>query len=120
MPERRLPVAAGAVVVGLALPVFLLAGWDVRGWGLGAVLWVASQALGLVFDRVGIGRPNLRGSGVVAFGMMSRGIVIVLVALAVAVTNPDLAVAAILVYALAYTLELGISLTLYFSGEPRR
>ena len=106
MPERRLPVAAGAVALALALPVFLLAGWDVRGWALGAVLWVGSQAL--------------RGSGVVAFGMMTRGIAIVLVALFVAVSNPDLAVAAILVYAFAYSLELAISLTLYFSGEPRR
>ena len=120
MPERRLPVAAGAVALALALPVFLLAGWDVRGWALGAVLWVGSQALGVLFDRIGIGKPNLRGSGVVAFGMMTRGIAIVLVALFVAVSNPDLAVAAILVYAFAYSLELAISLTLYFSGEPRR
>jgi len=120
MPERRLPVAASAVALALALPVFLLAGWDVRGWALGAVLWVASQALGVLFDRIGIGQPNLRGSGVVAFGMMTRGIAIVLLALVVAVSNPDLAVAAILVYAFAYSLELAISLTLYFSGEPRR
>ena len=120
MPERRLPVAAGAVALALALPVFLLAGWDVRGWALGAVLWVGSQALGVLFDRIGIGQPNLRGSGVVAFGMMTRGIAIVLVALVVAVSNPDLAVAAILVYAFAYSLELAISLTLYFGGEPRR
>ena len=120
IPERRLPAAVGAVAVALALPIFLLAGWNIRGWALGAVLWVASQALGVLFDRIGIGQPNLRGSGVVAFGMMTRGIVVVLVALAVAVSNPDLAVAAILVYAFAYSLELAISLTLYFSGEPRR
>lgn len=120
MPERRLPVAAGAVAVGLALPVFLLADWDVRGWGLGAVLWVGSQALGVLFDRVGIGDPNLRGSGFVAFGMMTRGIVLMLVAIAVAVSEPRLAVAGALVYAFAYTLELAIGLTLYFAGDARR
>ena len=37
----------------------------------------------------GIGEPNLRGSGVVAFGMMARGILLMIVALAVAVTEPD-------------------------------
>jgi hypothetical protein len=116
MPQRRLGVAAGAVALGLMLPVFLIAGWSIRGWALGAVFWVASQALGLLFDRIGIGEPNLRGSGFVAFGMMTRGIVIVLVAIAVAVANPDLAVAGALVYALAYTLELVVALTLYFSG----
>ena len=119
LPARRLPIAAGAVVVGLALPVFVLAEWSLRGWLLGAVLWLGSQALGVVFDRVGIGEPNLRGSGVVAFGMMTRGIVVMLVALVVAVSNPDLAVAGALVYALAYTVELGLALTLYFGGEPR-
>jgi hypothetical protein len=120
MPARRLPVAAGAIGLVLALPVFALAGFDLRGWGLGAVLWIASQALGLVFDRVGIGEPSLRGSGFVAFGMMTRGIVLMLVAIAVAVKDPDLAVAGALVYALAYSLELMVGLTLYFSGEARR
>ena len=118
-PERRLPVLAGAVSLALALPVFVLAGWSLRGWLLGLVLWVGSQALGILFDRVGIGEPSLRGSGVVAFGMMTRGIALMLVALAVAATSPGLAVAGALVYAFAYTIELSLSLTLYFAGAPR-
>ena len=108
MPERRLPVIAGGAVVALALPIFLVAGWPVRGWVLGAVLWVASQLLGVVFSRVGIGEPNLRGSGVVAFGMMARGILLMIVALAVAVTDPELAIAGALVYAAAYSVELPV------------
>jgi hypothetical protein len=117
MPERRLPVVAGGAVVALALPIFLVAGWPVRGWALGAVLWIGSQLLGLLFARVGIGEPNLRGSGVVAFGMMARGILLMLVAVAVAASDPALALAGALVYAAAYSLELGLSLTLYFSGD---
>ena len=119
MPERRLPVIAGGAVVALALPVFLIAGWPVRGWALGAVLWAASQLLGVLFNRVGIGEPNLRGSGVVAFGMMARGILLMIVAVAVAATNPTLALAGALVYAVAYSVELGLSLTIYFSGEAK-
>jgi hypothetical protein len=107
-------------VVALALPIFLIAGWSLRGWALGAVLWAASQLLGLLFTRFGIGEPSLRGSGVVAFGMMARGILLMVVAVAVAASDPDLAIAGALVYAAAYSLELGLSLTLYFSGEPRR
>jgi hypothetical protein len=120
MPERRMPVIAGGALVALALPVFLLAGWTVRGWALGAVLWVASQLLGVLFNRIGIGEPNLRGSGVVAFGMMARGILVMIVAVAVAASDPTLALAGALVYAAAYSLELGLSLTIYFSGEPKR
>jgi hypothetical protein len=120
LPARRLPVMAGALVVAFSLPVFVLAGWTLRGWALGALLWLASQALGLLFDRVGIHEPTLRGSGVVAFGMMTRGIVVMLVALVLAVNNPDLALAGALVYAFAYSVELALSLVLYFGGRPVR
>ena len=82
------------------------------------MLWLASQALGLLFDRIGIREPTLRGSGVVAFGMMTRGILVMLVAIAVAVSDPQLALAGALVYALAYSLELAFSLVLYFGGRP--
>jgi hypothetical protein len=120
MPERRTPLLAGAVVVVLLAPIFLIAGWRIEGWALGAVLWAGSQLLGLVFARVGIGEPNLRGSGVVAFGMMGRGILVALAAIAVAVSEPYVAVAGVLVYAAGYTTELGVALAIYFSGEPRR
>jgi hypothetical protein len=108
----------GALVVAFSLPVFVLAGWSLRGWALGALLWLASQALGVLFERIGIHEPTLRGSGVVAFGMMTRGIVVVLVALVLAVNNPELALAGALVYAFAYSVELALSLVLYFGGRP--
>jgi hypothetical protein len=120
MPERRMPIVLGGAVVALALPVFLLAGWDVRGWALGALLWAGSQIVGILLNKVGIGEPTLRGSGIVAFGMMARGIVLVLILIAVAVASPSLALAGALVYAAAYTVELAASLTRYFSAEPRR
>jgi hypothetical protein len=120
LPARRLPVAGGGLVLAFALPVFALAGWGMRGWALGAVLWLASQALGLLFDRIGIHEPTLRGSGVVAFGMMTRGVLLMVVAIAVAVGDPGLAVAGALVYAFAYSVELGLSLLLYFGGRPVR
>jgi hypothetical protein len=40
------------------------------------------------------------------------------VLLAVTVADRELGVAAVIVYALAYTLSLAISLVEYFSGEP--
>ncbi len=120
LPDRRVPVLLGGAVVALALPIFLLAGWDVRGWALGALLWAASQLVGLLLNKAGIGEPTLRGSGVAAFGMMGRGIALVLVLIVVAVANPSLALAGALVYAAAYSAELIASLALYFSGGPKR
>jgi len=118
LPTRRLPILAGGLAVAFCLPIFALAGWPLRGWALGAVLWLASQALGLVFDRIGIHEPTLRGSGVVAFGMMTRGILLMVAAIVVAASDPELAVAGALVYALAFTIELALSLVLYFGGRP--
>ena len=120
LPDRRLAVVAGGAIVALALPVFLVADWRVGGWAFGAGLWLASRVLDAVFSRVGIGEPTLRGSGIVAFGMMGRGILLAVAALAVAVVDPWLAVAGALVYAAAFTFELALSLTLYFQGEARR
>ena len=42
------------------------------------------------------------------------------VAIAVAVSDPELALAGALVYALAYTLELALALVLYFGARPVR
>jgi hypothetical protein len=120
MPDRRLPVLVGGAVLALALLIFLLAGWDVRGWALGALLWAGSQVVGLLLLKAGIGDPTLRGSGVAAFGMMGRGIVLVLILLAVAVADPSLALGGALVYAAAYTAELAMGLALYYSGSPKR
>ena len=119
MPARRAPVLLGGAVVALALPVFILAGWRIEGWALGALLWAAAQGLGLLLARAGIGEPTLRGSGLVAFGMMGRGIGLALVLIAVAVADPHLALAGALVYAAAYGAELAASLVLYVAGSPR-
>jgi hypothetical protein len=116
VPGRRLPLVAGGALILLALPIFLIADWRVAGWGLGAVLWVGSEGLGYLLTRLRLGASNLAGSGVVAFGMMFRAIAVMVVVVAVAVSDARLALSAALVYALAYTFELGISMVEYFGG----
>jgi len=44
------PAAGGALVIVLALPLFLVAGWDLAGWAVAAVLWVGVQAFGCSWD----------------------------------------------------------------------
>ena len=117
VPGRLLPLGAGAAVIALALPVFLIAGWPFAGWALGAVLWVGGELLGLVLARMRASAPGNAGAGVQGVGMMFRGIAVMVVLLAVVVSNTSVGVAAALVYALAYTLELMLSLVTYF-GSP--
>ena len=119
MPGRLMPALAGGAVIALALPVFLVAGWPLRGWALGAVLWVAAQALGALLARLPLGADNLAAAGVVGIGMMFRPVAVMVVAIAVATQDASLGVAAALLYALAYTLELTVLLVTYF-GNPAR
>jgi hypothetical protein len=118
VPSRLVPAVGGALVIALALPVFLAAGWPLAGWALAAVLWLAGQALALVLARLRPGEGNLAASGVVGISMMFRGVAIGVVLIVVAATNPEVGVAAAVVYALAYTLELALSLFAYFGSEP--
>jgi hypothetical protein len=117
VPGRVVPITAGAAVIALALPVFAVAGWPLRGWALGAILWIAAQALGLLLSRFPLGADNLAASGVRGVGMMFRPIAVMVVVIAVAASNAEVGVSAGLLYALAYSLELGLSLLGYF-GSP--
>jgi hypothetical protein len=119
VPNRFAPVLAGASVIVLALPVFVVAGFPLAGWALGATLWIAAQLLGLVLTRLRLGAGNLAHSGVVGIGMSFRAVAVMAVAIAVATVDARVGVAAALLYALAYTLELLVSLALYF-GSPAR
>jgi hypothetical protein len=114
------PIAAGAAVIVLALPVFAVAGWPLRGWALGAILWLGAQAIGLLLSRLSLGADNLAASGVRGVGMMFRPVAVMVVVIAVAASNPEVGVAAGLLYALAYTLELGLSLLTYFGSPAQR
>jgi hypothetical protein len=116
VPGRLLPALGGALVLALALPVFLLAGWDVAGWALGAVLWLGLEVVDLVLTRLRSAAGNLAASAVLAFGLTFKAVAVLAVLFATAVSQPHLALAAAIVYVLAYTFELGLALAAYFGG----
>jgi hypothetical protein len=119
MHDRRMPMVLAGLIVVLALPIFFIAGWPIEGWALGAVLWGGAQAFGLILNKAGIGSPDMRGSGIVAFGMFGRGIILMVILIVVATFDPNLALAGALVYALAYSAELALGMSMYFSGEAK-
>jgi len=115
-PGRMLPALGGALVLALALPVFLLANWRLTGWAIAVLLWVAVHSLELLLTRLRARVSNLAASGVQAFGMFFKALGLLVVLVATAASDPKLALAAALTYALAYTFELGLSLLAYFGG----
>jgi hypothetical protein len=117
-PGRLAPIVAGGLVIILALPIFLLADWRLSGWAIAAVLWVGTQAFGLLLVRLKPSPDNLAASGVLAFGMMIRVLAVLIVLVAVAASDTRLGLAVAVVYGLAYTAELGFSLLSYYGQAP--
>jgi hypothetical protein len=116
VPGRLVPALGAALVLAFALPIFLVAGWRLAGWALAALLWLAVEAVELLLARMGARAGNLAASGVQAFGMFFKALGLLAVLLAAAVTDPSLAAAAAVTFALAYTAELGLSLLAYFGA----
>ena len=114
-PPRLLPAVGGTVVLVLALPVFLLAGWPLTGWALAAVLWLGVHALDVLARTQGAD-GNLAASAVQVFALLFKLLGLLVVLVAALAARPSLAVAAALTYALAFTFELGLSLAAYYGN----
>jgi hypothetical protein len=117
VPGRLIPALGGLLILLLALPVFLLAGWDLSGWALGAVLWVGVEAVDFLLTRARERSSGVASSAVLAFGLSFKAIAVLAVLIAAAATRPSLAAAAAVVYVLAYTFQLGLSLLTYFGSS---
>jgi hypothetical protein len=118
-PNHVLPAVGGTLIVALALPVFLVAGWPFAGWALAAVLWVAVHAVDLFLARARRETGSVAASGVQVLGLFLKSIGLLAVLFAAVASDPGLALAAAVTYALAYTLELGLSLVFYFGAAAR-
>jgi len=111
MPSRRIPIAGGATVLALALPLFIVAHWAIGGWAIAALLWIGAHALELLIARSG-GKPQMQ-----VFAVFFKSIGVLVVLLATIVADKHTGLAALITYALAYTAELGLSLASYFGTE---
>jgi hypothetical protein len=111
-PGHLLPALAGGVVLLIALPVFLIADFTIGGWALATVLYVAVHVLDLIVVRL--------GNGAKVFGVLFKALGLLVILVATAASNKNLAIAAVLTYALAYTAEFGLSLASYYGREPIR
>jgi hypothetical protein len=119
LPSRLAPTIAGGTIIALALPIFAIAGWPLRGWALAAVLWAASEIVALLLARLPDSPDNLAAAGMRGIGTTSRALLVGIVLVIVTVSNESVGLAAALLYAMAFTVELGVGLTTYFGGEAK-
>ena len=119
VPSRLVPVIGGGAVLALALPVFAVAGWPLAGWALAAVLWVGALVFSLLLARLSDDPGNLAAAGMRGIGTTSRALLVGVPLVAVTVSDESVGIAAAIVYALAFTIELALGLMTYFGAEPR-
>jgi len=119
IPSRVAPAIAGGLVILLAFPVFAVAGWPLSGWSLAAVLWVAAEVFALVLTRLPGSADNLAAAGMRGIGTTSRALLVGIPLVIVTVSDESVGIAAAILYALAFTVELGVGLMTYFGGEAK-
>ncbi len=119
VPGRLAPMLAGSGLILLALPVFAVAGWPLKGWSLAAVLWLAAQAFAYLLTRLPLDDGNLAAAAARGIGMGFRAFIVGVPLVAVTVADARVGVAAALLYALAYTVELAVSIATFFGAEAK-
>jgi hypothetical protein len=119
IPGRLVPALAGSALIALALPVFVVAGWPLDGWLLAAVLWVAAQAFAWLLTRLSLDAGNLASAGMRGIGTSFKAIAVGIPLVVVTVSDESVGIAAALLYAFAFTLELAVSLVTYFGAEAK-
>jgi hypothetical protein len=119
IPGRLVPALAGSALIALALPVFVVAGWPLDGWLLAAVLWVAAQAFAWLLTRLSLDTGNLAAAGMRGIGTSFKAIAVGIPLVVVTVSDESVGIAAALLYAFAFTLELAVSLVTYFGAEAK-
>jgi len=116
IPGRLAPALAGATVILVALPVFVVAEFPLEGWLLAATLFAAGQTLWFVLSRV-VQRPGTTAAtGAAGIGMSFRAMAVGIPLVIVTATNVSVGLSATILYAFAYTLELVVALHAYFHG----
>jgi hypothetical protein len=119
LPSRIGPTVAGGTIIALALPIFAIAGWPLQGWALAAALWAAAEVFALVLARLPNSPDNLAAAGMRGIGTTSRGLLVGVVLVIVTVSNETVGLSAAILYAIAFTAELGVGVATYFGGEAR-
>lgn len=119
LPSRLAPAVAGGSVIALALPVFAVAGWPVSAWALAAVLWAAAETFAFVLARLPGSADNLAAAGMRGIGTTSRALLVGIPLVVATVADERVGIAAAGLYALAFTVELGVGLAAYFGGEAK-
>lgn len=104
------------VVLALALPVFLAAGWPMLGYAAGAVAWIAQRAIqawtnARALDAQAQGDVK-RVAGYVTGSMIARGWLVALIVFGAGMVENDAGLAAAVLIVVLFTVYFAASMAL--------
>jgi hypothetical protein len=100
-------------VVVIALPVFIIAGFPLAGWGAGAGAWLLQRAINHWTTRRAQQADNVRATvGILTGSMIGRGWLVALTILAVGIADNDAGLAAAVLVVALFTVYFTASLIL--------
>ena len=107
------------VVLALALPVFLLAGWPMLGYAAGAVAWLAQRAIQSYTNAKALASNEPRAvAGWVTGSMIGRGWLVALTIFAAGMVENDAGLAAAVLVIVVFTVYFTVNMILRPFEQP--
>jgi uncharacterized SAM-binding protein YcdF (DUF218 family) len=101
------------VILALALPVFLVAGLPLLGWGAAAAGWLAQRAIQLYANRKAVAADDPRKTvGIITGSMIGRGWLVALIIFASGLQENGAGLAAAVLVIVLFTAYFTVSLIL--------
>ncbi|MEA2482805.1 MAG: hypothetical protein QOC55_752 [Thermoleophilaceae bacterium] len=111
---------ADVLVLALALPLFLVAGWPILGWVTGAGVWALQRVIsGLAVRKAESSDDPRTKVGLLAGSMIGRGWLVAGIIFAVGLGNNDAGLSAAVLFLAVFTLQFTMTLAMR-PFEPKR
>jgi hypothetical protein len=108
-------------LLAVSLPVFLLAGFPMAGWGAGAGAWLLQQGLQVYLLRRARASDDPRTTvGLMAGSMIGRGWLVAIIIFLVGLTDSHAGLAAAVLFVALFTVYLTTTMIMRPLEEPRR
>ncbi len=108
------------VVLALALPVFVLAGWPLLGYVGGAAAWLMQRGIQIYTNRKARSSDDPKHvAGWVTGSMIGRGWLVALTIFAVGMVENDAGLAAAVLFLVIFSVSFTVSMILRPFDQPR-
>ncbi len=108
------------VVLALALPVFVVAGWPLLGYLGGAAAWLMQRGIQLYTNRKALASNDPKHvAGWVTGSMIGRGWLVALTIFAVGMVENDAGLAAAVLFLVIFSVSFTVSMILRPFDQPR-